>query len=58
MQNFESEDDIIIVDNGDIFEGTREQFRDCFFDNADDDEIADWCYDNDWSLVINGDKLL
>ena len=39
----ENAEDIIIVENGDIFEGTRDQFRDCFFDNANDAEIKDWC---------------
>ena len=39
----ENAEDIIIVEKGDIFEGTRDQFRDCFFDNANDAEIKDWC---------------
>lgn len=44
----------IIVENGDMFEGTREQFANCFFTNADDEEITDWCFDNDWKLTIDG----
>jgi len=27
----------IVVENGDMFEGTREQFMDCFFSNATDE---------------------
>lgn len=49
--------DIIIVDNGDIFHGTREQFMNCFFSNANDDEIESWCISYNWNLVIN-DKLV
>ena len=32
----------IIVDGGDTFEGTLEQFKDCFFDNATKETILDW----------------
>lgn len=44
----------IIVEDGDVFQGTREQFMDCFFSNADDGEIKDWCFDNGWTLSIDG----
>lgn len=47
----------IVVENGEMFEGTREQFMDCFFSNADDDTIKDWCFDNDWSLKI-GEEVI
>lgn len=50
--------DRILVDNGDMFEGTRDMFRDCFFDNANNAEIEDWCKQNNWSLEINGVKIL
>lgn len=43
----------ILVENGDIFEGTREQFMDCFFSNAYDEVIKDWCFDNGWKLIID-----
>lgn len=42
----------IIIDNGEIFDGTHEQFKDCFFDNADEDSITNFCKKNNWELVI------
>jgi hypothetical protein len=36
---------IIIIDNGETFEGTFSQFRDCFFSNANYRTIKDWCND-------------
>ena len=47
----------IIVENGDMFDGTREQFMDCFFSNADNEEIKDWCMQHGWKLKI-GDKVI
>lgn len=44
----------IVVDNGVMFEGTREQFMDCYFSNADDEHIIDWCFDNGFKLKIDG----
>ena len=46
--------DHILVENGDLFDGTREQFRDCFFSNADNNQIIDWCIVNKYTLAING----
>jgi hypothetical protein len=54
----ETEQDIILVENGDIFDGSRMQFRDAFFDNASDTEITVWCSKHDWKLSINGKKIL
>ncbi len=54
----ESDDDRILIDNGDMFEGSRGQFTDCFFTNATNEQIADWCFDNGWSLTINGVEIL
>jgi hypothetical protein len=48
---------LIVVENGDIFEGTREQFINCFFTNATNKEIQDWCFDNGYKLKI-GDKII
>ncbi len=48
----------IIVENGDMFEGTREQFMDCFFSNANDEEIKNWCLENAWNLTIDGKVIL
>ena len=36
----------IIIDDGDMFEGTEEQFRDCFFDNVSVASIKAWCEQN------------
>lgn len=49
--------DWIVVENGDIFEGTREQFMNCFFSNANDEEIKDWCFDYGWKLKINDEVI-
>lgn len=56
----ENANDRIIIDDGDLFEGTRDQFRDNFFDNADDYQITRWCLGMDnWSnLEINGKKII
>lgn len=54
----ESEDDNIIVENGEMFDGTRAQFEDSFFSNGTNENIKDWCFDNDWSLKINGKEIL
>jgi hypothetical protein len=56
----ERPEDKILVEDGEMFEGTRDMFRDCFFDfdNAHDDQIIDWCKSMDLSLEINGKKIL
>ena len=46
--------DHILVENGAIFDGSRDQFMDNFFTNANNEEIKDWCFDNSWSLTIEG----
>ena len=48
----------ILVENGDIFDGSREEFMNCFFSNADDEEISDWCFDQGYSLKIGNDVIL
>jgi hypothetical protein len=48
----------ILVENGDMFEGTREQFQNCFFTNAYDSEIEDWCRQEGWSLKIDGKVII
>lgn len=54
----ELQTDRILVDAGTIFEGTREQFRDCFFDNASNEQILDWCEKEGYSLKINDVTIL
>ena len=44
--------DKILVNDGGVFEGTREQFKDCFFSNADDVEIYDWAEDMGFTVEI------
>lgn len=48
---------IILIDSGNIFEGTFEQFEDCFFSFPDDLstedkllEIKDWCQEQKYSF--------
>lgn len=43
MSTDERPDDHILIDNGEFFEGTRDQFRDCFFDNANNSAIVNFC---------------
>jgi len=43
----------IVIENGEVFEGTTEQFRDCFFSNADIDSIRKFCESHGWSVRIN-----
>jgi len=46
-------DNIIIrIDDGDTFEGTISQFKDCFFTNADIETITYWCKMNNMKLEI------
>jgi hypothetical protein len=40
----------IVIDNGDVFEGTDKQFADCFFSNATRKTIALWCKENGWAV--------
>lgn len=40
------------IDDGEVFEGTIAMFRDCFFDNASEETIADWCFDREFKLEI------
>lgn len=54
----EDDEDRILVENGDMFDGTRDQFKDNYFTNANNAEIKDWCFENGWSLSINGKTIL
>lgn len=49
--------DIIIIDNGDVFEGTKDQFADCFFSNVTYSNIKKWCKQNGFSFKIKERKL-
>jgi hypothetical protein len=45
-------DDIIIIDNGDTFEGTAAQFADCHFSNLTVPNIIAWCARERMECVI------
>ena len=48
---------IIIIDNGDVFEGSLEQFRDCFFSNASIKTIKEWCKDLNMKVKFKYEKI-
>lgn len=55
----EKDDDYITIMDGSLFVGTREQFMNCFFSNANDSEIISWCEQWDYKpLVINSIIIL
>jgi hypothetical protein len=37
------------IEGGEVFEGTLEQFKDCFFSNADDESIKAWAEEHRWT---------
>lgn len=41
-----------VIDGGNLFEGSVDHFRDCFFDNANEELIADWCRDEGVTLQV------
>lgn len=53
-------DQIKIGESGEVFEGTRLQFRDAFFSNAEDGQIIRWCIEQ-WKgkepLWIRGQQV-
>ena len=56
--NEEKDSDLIIVENGNLFEGTRSQFRDCFFDNANNGQIIAWCIEQHYTSLKIRDKVI
>lgn len=46
-------DEKIIINGGDVFIGTREEFANKFGMIASDAEIKDWCFDYGYKLTIN-----
>lgn len=40
-----------IVNDGDIFEGLADHWRDCFFDNAEEPVMIDWCRQHKYKLT-------
>jgi len=41
-----------VIDDGDIFDGTIEQFKDCFFSNADEETVSNWCKQEGFTLEV------
>ena len=39
-----------------MFDGSREQFANCFFSNAHNEQITEFCSDHNVTLEINGKK--
>ncbi len=42
----------IIVDGGDTFEGTSEQWAECYFSNVTEEGVIDFCHQNGWEVTI------
>jgi hypothetical protein len=43
-------DGVFLVEEGAVFEGTRDQFADCFFSDPTEEGILDWAKNNGWSV--------
>jgi len=39
-----------------VFDGNVEQFRACYFDNADCNTIADWAHESGWTVMFLPNK--
>ena len=42
-----------IIDGGAIFYGTLDQFKNCFFSNANEWMIREWCDERGYSLIVS-----
>lgn len=40
------------INNGDIFDGTLEQFVNCFFSNNDEYTVREWCKREGFDLEV------
>lgn len=47
---------IYVIDGGDMFEGTLDQFKDCFFPNATDRLIRSWCREQEYILEVRRER--
>ena len=48
----------IIINDGNLFDGTLEQFNDCFFNVTTDsarEAIEEWCKDFGYNMKIEGE---
>ena len=48
--------DWILVEGGDVFEGTWEQLEDCF-GLTDENDLWDWCKSNAWKYTIEDREI-
>ena len=48
----------IVIEGGDIFEGSIDQFKDCFFSNASPDTIFQWCAGEGFVGIIVSARVL
>jgi hypothetical protein len=44
--------DIIVIDDGEVFEGTKAQFADCFFSNVTYENIKEWCKESGFKFKL------
>ena len=58
MIDVETSDDLILVNKGKVFDGTRLQFSAKYMPNPTNDELIHWCVENGFSLSINKTKIL
>lgn len=42
----------IVVESGEIFEGSSEQWAQTFFDNVSREEVEAFCHENGWAVTI------
>lgn len=54
----EQPDDLILVDDGEIFIGTRAEFSKLFFDASDNRELEDWGAAKGYSIQVNGEIII
>jgi len=43
---------LIKVENGDVFIGTIDHWKDCFFSNPNDTNIKEFCKEQKWKVEI------
>jgi hypothetical protein len=50
--DFPEDEAVICVNDGDVFEGTLDQFKDCFFSNATLELVTNWCEEQGYKLSV------
>lgn len=54
MENME---DHILINNGELFDGSRYEFSIKFMAAPTDDEIIVWCIEQDFTFTLNGKRI-